>query len=244
MLLFAGRSIQTSPCWTTEGCPGGDAPIETRSEAKFGMSNFMTDNAKRTDNCPATPVSAPTRVTETDLRDFAVTHVLPNGASIKIRAVRPDDKEHLRAAFGKLDRTSIYTRFFGHRKELTETELEQAINVDFDRVVALWATIDSGGAEIIIGGGRYLRNAEPASLLGAEVAFAVEEDYHGQGIASCLLSHLVRIARNKGLLQFEADVLAANRPMLAVFARSGLPMQQQRARDVIHVTLSLHAGQS
>ena len=167
-------------------------------------------------------------------------HVLPNGTSILIRAVRPDDKERLRAAFGGLEKTSIYTRFFGHRKELTEAELEQATNVDFDRVVALWATtIDSGGAEIIIGGGRYVRNADPASRPDAEVAFAVEEDYHGQGIASCLLGHLVRIARSKGLAQFEADVLAANRPMLAVFAHSGLPMRQQSARDVIHVTLSL-----
>jgi GNAT superfamily N-acetyltransferase len=207
----------------------------------------MTDNAKRTDKSPSTSVSAPssaTPATETNLQDFPVPHVLPNGTSILIRAVRPDDKERLRAAFGELEKTSIYTRFFGHRKELTEAELEQATNVDLDRVVALWATtIDSSGAEIIIGGGRYVRNADPASWPNAEVAFAVEEDYHGQGIASCLLGHLVRIARSKGLVQFEADVLAANRPMLAVFAHSGLPMRQQSARDVIHITLSLDGQQ-
>jgi GNAT superfamily N-acetyltransferase len=161
-----------------------------------------------------------------------------------IRAVRPDDKERLRAAFAGLGRTSIYTRFFGHRKELTEAELGQATNVDFDQVVALWATIDSDGTEIIIGGGRYVRNPKLASRHGAEVAFAVEEDYHGQGIASCLLGHLVRIARSKGLVQFDADLLATNRPMLAVFAGSALPMRQQSARDVIHVTLSLDAEKS
>jgi RimJ/RimL family protein N-acetyltransferase len=202
----------------------------------------MTDKAKRSDNCPSVPVSAPsspTRATEINLRDFAAAHVLPNGKSILIRAVRPDDKERLRAAFGQLERTSIYTRFFGHRKELTEAELELATNVDFDQVVALWATVGAGGAEIIIGGGRYVRNAEPASRPSAEVAFAVEEDYQGQGIARCLLGHLARIAHSKGLARLDADVLPANRPMLAVFARSGLPMRQQVARDVIHVTLSL-----
>src|ERR1700739_2312346 len=51
---------------------------------------------------------------------------------------------------------------------------------------------------------RYVRNS--ASRLGAEVGFAVGEDYHGQGIASCLFGHLVRIARSKGLVQFDADV--------------------------------------
>jgi RimJ/RimL family protein N-acetyltransferase len=198
---------------------------------------------QRTDNCPLTSdstLSSPTQAKDTNLQDFAAAHVLRNGTSILIRAVRPDDQERLRAAFSKLDRTSIYTRFFGYRKELTETELEQATNVDFDRIVALWATIDSDGTEIIIGGGRYVRNPEPASRPSAEVAFAVEEDYHGQGIASCLLGHLVRIARSKGLVQLDADVLARNRPMLAVFARSGLPMRQQSAQDVIHVTLSLN----
>ena len=204
----------------------------------------MTNNAKHTDNCPSTCVSVQsnaTTATETNLQDFAAIHVLPNGISILIRAVRPDDKERLRVAFSELERASIYTRFFGYRKELTEAELEQATHVDFDRVVALWAAIDSGGAEIIIGGGRYV---ESASGAGAEVAFAVEEDYQGQGIASCLLRHLVRIARSKGLVQFEADVLPTNRAMLAVFARSGLPMRQQSARDVIHITLSLEADEA
>jgi GNAT superfamily N-acetyltransferase len=207
----------------------------------------MIDQAKHTENCPSTLVSAPaaaTQVTGPSLQAFGAPHVLPNGTSILIRAVRPDDKERLRAAFDELERESIYTRFFGYRKGLTEAELEQATNVDFDRVVALWATIGSGGAEIIIGGGRYVRNTESAARLGAEVAFVVEEDYHGQGIASCLLGHLVRIGRSKGLVQFDADVLAVNRPMLAVFERSGLPMQQQHAHDVIHVTLSLDGGQS
>jgi hypothetical protein len=76
----------------------------------------------------------------------------------------------------------------------------------------------------------------------AEVAFAVEEDYHRQGIASCLLGDLDRVGRSKGLVQFDADVLAVNWPMLAVFARSRLPMRQRHAQDVIHVTLSLDEG--
>jgi RimJ/RimL family protein N-acetyltransferase len=207
----------------------------------------MTDNANHTENCPSNSMAAAsgaTTATKTSLQDFATVHVLPTGTSILIRAVRPDDQERLRAAFSELERASIYTRFFGYRKELTEAELEQATHVDFEQVVALWATIDSGGGEIIIGGGRYVRCGESASQPSAEVAFAIEEDYHGQGIASCLLRHLVRIARGKGLVQFEADVLATNRAMLSVFARSGLPMRQQSCRDVIRVTLSLNVEQS
>ena len=124
---------------------------------------------------------------------------------LPIRAVRPDDKERFRAAFRKLGSASIYTRFFGYRNELSEAELEQATNVDFDRVVALVATTGLAQQETIIAGARYA-TYEP-SLKSAEVAFTVEEEYQGLGIATALLNQLVRIARAKDLSRFEAEVL-------------------------------------
>jgi len=73
----------------------------------------------------------------------------------------------------------------------------------------------------------------------AEVAFMVEEDYQGLGIAGITLRHLAGIAKDKGIAQFHAEVLQENRGMLAVFKRSGFPMKQESAEGVVHVTLSL-----
>ena len=70
----------------------------------------------------------------------------------------------------------------------------------------------------------------------------MEEDFHGQGIAGLLLKHLTRIARQRGVSELTAEVLPGNRGMLAVFARSGLPMQRSTEDGVVHVALSL-AGQ-
>jgi RimJ/RimL family protein N-acetyltransferase len=206
----------------------------------------MTSDPKRTEVCASASKSTPTGLTRgsaIDVRNFAATHILRNGTTILIRAVRPDDKARLRSAFGKLEKTTIYMRFFGHKDELTNIELEQATNVDFDQVVALWATTGPSHAETIIAGARYARDPDPGSRR-AEVAFTVEEDYHGQGIARCLLAHLVDITRGKGLLRFDADVIANNQPMLAVFARSGLPMPRQSSEGVVHVTLCPDAGAS
>jgi RimJ/RimL family protein N-acetyltransferase len=77
----------------------------------------------------------------------------------------------------------------------------------------------------------------------AEIAFLVEEDFHGLGIAGRLLKHLAHLAREQGVSQFEAEVLPQNQAMLAVFSRSGLAMQQDTADGAVHVTLSL-AGPS
>jgi hypothetical protein len=50
--------------------------------------------------------------------------------------------------------------------------------------------------------------------------------------------------QDAGLSAFEADMLAYNAPMLAVFQRSGLPICRRRERDVIHVTLSLPSSRA
>ena len=71
------------------------------------------------------------------------------------------------------------------------------------------------------------------------MAFIVEEDYHGQGMATILLKHLTAIARQKGVSRFTAEVLAQNIAMLKVFRRSGLPIRQENEQDVVHVEMSL-----
>jgi len=93
--------------------------------------------------------------------------------------------------------------------------------------------------ETIIAGARYVADDAPRPCRRAEMAFTTEEDYQGRGIARLLLQHLARIARENGVSQLQADVLAGNQPMLTVFRRSGLPMQQHSADGAIHVTLSL-----
>jgi len=172
-------------------------------------------------------------------KDFAATETLKNGATVAIRAIRPADKTGIVEAFGRLDPESVYTRFFQTKPSLSNEEVKAATEVDFENVVALVVTIASGDRETIIGGGRYLTLDPASARRSAEIAFLVGEDYHGQGIAGRILKHLARIAREKGVSQFEAEVLPQNKAMLAVFSRSGLPLQQKLADGTIHVTLSL-----
>jgi ribosomal protein S18 acetylase RimI-like enzyme len=167
------------------------------------------------------------------------TATLRSGIEVKVRSIRPDDKKKLVEAFRNLDPESIYTRFFYHKKMLTDQELKSATEVDFENVVALVVTIGEGEHETIIGAGRYAVIDETAKLRSAEVAFTVEEDYHRQGIARILLQHLASIGRDKEVSSFVAEVLPENQGMLTVFSRSGLPTKTQHGGDVVHVTMSL-----
>jgi RimJ/RimL family protein N-acetyltransferase len=174
-----------------------------------------------------------------DASNYAQMATLRNGTQVKIRSIRPDDKQRLAIAFKNLDPESIYTRFFHHKKMLTEEELKSATELDFESTVALVVTIGEGDMETIIGAGRYVVIDGGGAARSAEVAFTVEEDYHRQGMARILLQHLAVIAREKGLARFMAEVLPENRGMLTVFSKSGLPMKTAHGGDAVHVTLLL-----
>jgi GNAT superfamily N-acetyltransferase len=177
-----------------------------------------------------------------DPRDFSCAETLKNGLAVTIRAMRPDDRDRVAAAVGKLDRESVYFRLFSYRRELTDAGLSRIMTVDPDCDMALLVTMGTGPEEIVIGSGRYVASAEHGAERTAEVAFVVEEEHQGLGIAGRLLTHLADVARQRGIVAFEADVLAENKSMLAVFARSGLPLRQRRDGGVVHITLSLEPG--
>ncbi len=154
--------------------------------------------------------------------------------AIAIRATRRDDRQRIVRAFHDLDRESIYQRFFFPKRELNERELRQITECDGVRSAVLVATVCIGGEEIIVGLGQYFKRGAVA-----EVAFVVAEAFRGRGIASRLLRRLACKARGAGVSHFGADVLAGNRPMLDVFRHSGLPIQENSADGVVHVTMSL-----
>jgi len=174
----------------------------------------------------------------TDARNYSAQETLKNGLQVTMRAIRPDDIEPLKAAFKELDERTVYLRFFG-LKQVSHNDLTKAADVDFVRTVALVVCKQDGAEEKIIGGGRYISfgEADPPDM--AEVAFVVEEDYHGLGIAGMVLRHLSGIAKDKGIVEFHAEVLPENKGMLAVFSRSGFPVTQEYEDGVTHVTLSL-----
>ena len=173
-----------------------------------------------------------------DPRNYTVSEVLKDGTAVTIRAIRREDKGRLLEAFKSLDRESVYRRFFSPKKELSDSELDQLTDVDFSQVVAL--VVATQGGEILIGGGRYAAEGEDR----AEIAFVTDGNYRGRGIASLILKHLARIARGADIQQFDAEVLAENTPMLAVFRRSGLPVELRRDGSTFHVTLSLGSRES
>lgn len=174
-----------------------------------------------------------------DARSYHAVETLKNGLQVTIRAIRPEDKQAFLQAYQGLERQTIYLRSFGVRADPTDEELRRWTEVDFVRTVRLVACLPKGEGERIIAGAVYVALDNVSPLEEAEIAFTVEEDYHGLGLGSRLLKHLARIGRAAGISRFLAETLPQNRAMLAVFARSGLPMAKSHHEGVVHISLDL-----
>jgi RimJ/RimL family protein N-acetyltransferase len=171
----------------------------------------------------------------TEPADYSASATMRDGRPIHIRALRPDDRNAMLAAVARTGTQSLFRRFFGARREFSETEIRFFVNVDFVDHVAIVAEIEEGGKPAIVGGARSIR----LDTRTAEVAFAVIDPYQGQGLGTILMRHIAALAREAGLRELVAEVLPENTPMLKVMEKCGLHMTTSRAAGVVHVTLAL-----
>ncbi|MEE8331190.1 MAG: GNAT family N-acetyltransferase [Acidimicrobiia bacterium] len=163
--------------------------------------------------------------------------VLKDGGVMRVRPVRPDDGEELRALLKRSGPRSIYQRFMRDKDDLSPEEVEYFTVLDYDKRMAFAAIVDG----TIIGIGRYdVLEDEPAA---AEVAFLVEDAHQGRGVGSLLLDRLADYARQRNIVAFKAYVLADNHAMLRVFRNSGFGVTRDEASAGVY-TVELPTAES
>jgi GNAT superfamily N-acetyltransferase len=148
---------------------------------------------------------------------------LLDGRRIFLRPIGPQDKQALTAFHSRLSPDTRFLRYQYCKGDLTEQDLKNFCDVDYDRNLALVAETGSDGSREIIGVGRFCRLSDPQT---AEVAFVVEDREQRKGVGTQLLKHLAIIAHSKGIRYFVAEVLRTNGKMLSVFRKSDSRMEQ------------------
>ena len=159
--------------------------------------------------------TAPPRHWEADV-------LLRDGRTAHIRPIRPDDADLLVEFYARVSDRSKYYRFFSPMPNLSDRDVARFTQVDHDHRVALVLLLQ--GQMIAVGRYDVVGDGE------AEVAFLVEDQHHGRGIAQLLLEHLAQAARERGIERFIAEVLPDNQPDDPDLPRRRLPGRRAATR--------------
>ncbi len=157
---------------------------------------------------------------------------LGDGATVRIRSIRPDDDDALRTFHARLSSESIVLRFFGPHPRLSEDEVRRFTQVDgIDRL----ALVAEHASEIVA----VARYDRPPGSDEAEMAFVVADAWQHLGLGTILLQRLAEAGRLQGVRWFVADTLTENFRMLNVFRDAGFPRTFTRASEVMHVVMDI-----
>ena len=164
--------------------------------------------------------------------------LLSDGATIEIRAARPEDFDAVRDMHAKMSPDNLYLRFFSMSPLVAEQEARRICREPGPDHAALLALLDGE----LVGCGTYEQAGVGSGS--AEVAFTVADDLHNRGVGMLLLEHLVSLGRGRGFRAFTAETLSENAAMLRVFADAGLQAQRSLVDGVYDLTFPLPADEA
>jgi acyl-CoA hydrolase/GNAT superfamily N-acetyltransferase len=173
--------------------------------------------------------------------ELAFTHTFKDGLTVRFRAIKPSDVDEMRRLFYRFSDEAVYYRYFSPVKTMPHAKMQDYVNVDYRGTMSIVGLIDEPAEGRVIAEARYvLVHDRPY----ANMAFVVDEECQGKGIASFLFQTLMKIARDKGIEGLEADVLAANTPMLRVLEKSPFPVKAVLESGVYTLTIPFSQGPS
>src|SRR4051812_21337907 len=173
-------------------------------------------------------VSGPEQATAVEPpRHWEADVVLRDGKTAHIRPIRPDDAQLLVDFYDRVSDRSKYYRFFSPMPHLSDRDVNRFTHVDHDQRVAFVLTLQ--GQMIAVGRYDVVKPGE------AEVAFLVEDQHQGRGIAQILLEHLAQAARERGIERFVAEALPDNQRMIQTFRDAGYRVVSAYDEGVLHL---------
>jgi len=150
-----------------------------------------------------------------------------DGVVFRIRAIRSDDAARERAFIDNLSPGSRYQRFMYVMREAGDALIENFVNVDHHRTMALVAVVGDGDEERIIGVARYAADDHET----CEFAVTVADEWQCRGVATTLTPLLFEYAASQGFRMIYGTVLANNQRMLELADWLGLTVDAPRPGD-------------
>lgn len=164
--------------------------------------------------------------------DLQCTHTFKGDLAVHFRAIKPSDEEEMRRLFYRFSDQAVYYRYFSPIKTMPHQKMQTYVNVDYRTTMSIVGVLPESGR--VVAEGRYVATrSRPLP----DVAFVVDEEFQGRGIATFIFFLLIQSARERGFGGFSADVLATNKAMMKVFERAPFPIEARVESGVYEITM-------
>lgn len=166
--------------------------------------------------------------------EISARHKFKGGLAVRFRAIKPSDEEQMRRLFYRFSDEAVYYRYFSPIKTMPHSKMQKYVNIDYSQVLSLVGLVGEPGKGHIIAEARFVKDQQRPQ---ADVAFVVDEKYQGFGIATYMYQMLVRLAKERGIHGFTADVLSSNKAMIKVFEKGGLAVEAKLEHGIYALTI-------
>jgi acetyl coenzyme A synthetase (ADP forming)-like protein len=161
--------------------------------------------------------------------------ILRDGSVATVRQATPDDREGVGRFFHDLSAESRRRRLFA-AGEAPDRLIEQLCAArDASEGVTLVAERQRADAMHVIAVCSYAA----LNATTAEVSFAVDDRFHGKGLATAMLERLAASAAQHGFRWLQAMTMPENAEMLEVFRDSGFEVRSKSSQGSVDVRLDV-----
>lgn len=163
---------------------------------------------------------------------------LPDGQTLLIRPVRPEDEPNFQKIFASLSPEEIRLRFLHPMNIMPHTLAARLTQIDYDREMALVVEgkNQAGEAELY---GVVQISADPDNER-AEYAILLRRDMTGLGLGPMLLRRIIDYAGSRGIGEIFGEVLSENKSMLKLCRVFGFRVKSDREDPgIMKVSLKL-----
>ncbi len=163
---------------------------------------------------------------------------LPDGQTLLLRPIRPEDEPAFQKLFAKLTMDEIRLRFLHAMRFLSHEMAAFLTQIDYDREMALVLCEPTAQLEpALYGMVRLMADPDNAH---AEFDILIHRDMTGLGLGPMLMRRIIDYARNRGIGEMFGEVLAENRSMLRLCEAFGFKKRRDpEDSTVMIVSLAL-----
>lgn len=163
----------------------------------------------------------------------------PQGRSITLRPIRPEDEPLIVDFHRELSEESVYLYFakpLSFRHRVAHERLARICFLDYDREITLVADYKQPGTgnHAILGAARLLKQH---GFDTARFVLVVQDADQHQGLGTELLRQLIQVAQAEGLHRLSGTILAENAAMLRVASKLGFQLTPQGTTTEASLTL-------